>query len=62
MYRVKAEFKKAIRVSLVLEEQHFECVKKAAHQLSIREGRLVTPSEAMRLALKKCYPMSESVD
>lgn len=62
MNRGKAEFKKAIRVSLVLEEEHFECVKKAALQLSAKEGRLITPSEVMRLALKKCYPMPENLD
>ncbi len=62
MNRGRPEFKKSVRVSLVLEQEHFECVKKAALQLSAKEGRIITPSEVMRLALNKCYPMSENAD
>ncbi|MBS0272770.1 MAG: hypothetical protein JSR85_09060 [Proteobacteria bacterium] len=62
MNRGKSEFKKAVRISLVLEEEHYEYVKKAAIQLSVEEDRLITPSEAMRMALKKCYPMPKEND
>jgi hypothetical protein len=59
--RGKPEFKKAIRVSLILEEEDFEHVRRAAVDLSTQMGRIVTPSEAMRLALIKCYKKSEEM-
>lgn len=62
MIRGKPEFKNSVRVSLVLEHEDFECIKKAALHRSNEEGRLITPSEMMRLALKKCYAMSTGSD
>ena len=59
MNRGKSEFKKIVRVSLVLDQEHLDCVKKAAINLSVREGRLITTSELMRLTLKERYPVSE---
>ncbi len=62
MIRGKPEFKNSVRVSLVLEHEDFECIKKAALNRSNEEGRLITPSEMMRLALKKCYARSTDSD
>lgn len=60
MNRGKPEFKNSVRISLVLEEEDFECIRKAAIHRSNQEGRIITPSEMMRVALKKCYSPTDS--
>ena len=62
MNRGKPSLKKTSRVCLVLDQEHLDCIKKAAIHLSVKEGRLITPSELMRLALEERYPVSESLN
>ena len=53
----KKSLKKPVRVTVVLEEEHFEHVRQAAIDLSVKQRRTITPTEAMRIALEQCYPL-----
>ena len=55
----KDDLNDAMKTSIVLEKKQIEIIKEAALQLSIREGRLITYSEAIRMAIDKCYPLSK---
>lgn len=60
MPKGKKEFKEAIRTTLILEQELLEHVKKKAIEMSFETGRLVTPSEAIRRAIEKIYPMTKT--
>ena len=55
-YRKKT-LNKPIRVTVILEEEHFEHVRQAAIELSVKLRRTITATEAMRIALEECYPL-----
>lgn len=57
MARGKRLLKKPIRVTVLLEEEHFEYVKQKAVDLSTKERRIVTPTEVIRDTLERCYPL-----
>lgn len=51
------QLKDAVRVSVVLPRAQMERVQQLALRMSLEEGRAITASEAIRLAIEKCYPM-----
>jgi predicted DNA-binding ribbon-helix-helix protein len=62
MARGKKELDSAVRASIVLEKAQWEHVKKIAIQMSVEKGRLVTPTEALRLAINNYYPLDEKLE
>lgn len=54
------EIKDAIRVSTVLSKAQANHVKHMARQMSTREGRTITASEAIRMAIETLYPLPKS--
>lgn len=61
MARGKKELDSAVRASIVLEKAQWEHVKKVAIQMSYEQGRLITPTEALRLAINSYYPMDDQL-
>ncbi|CUI18214.1 hypothetical protein PNK_p0162 (plasmid) [Candidatus Protochlamydia naegleriophila] len=57
MARGQKLLKKPKRVTVLLEEEHFEFVKQKAIDMTVKENRIVTPTEIMRDALEQCYPL-----
>jgi len=51
------EIEDAVRISLVLSKKQAERVKYMALQMSKQEGRQITPSEAIRMAVETVYPI-----
>jgi len=44
------------RVSFVVSKQQLEWVQHMARQMSVREKRTITTSEAIRMAVEAAYP------
>lgn len=53
----KRGFEKAARTTVILEKEQLEELRQSAIQMSVQAGRLITPSEAIRIAVDKCYPV-----
>lgn len=56
----KKIFNEPVRTSVVFENDYWEYVKRVAMRMSIEQDRLITPAEAVRLAVEKCYPMEKN--
>lgn len=51
------EIEDAVRLSVYLSKKQAERVKYMALQMSKKEGRQITPSEAIRMAVEAAYPV-----
>ena len=58
--KIKKEFKKPIRMCIALEEDYWEYVKQLAIHMSVKEKRVITPTEIMRSAITERYPMPQN--
>ena len=54
------ETKDGVRLSVVLSKQHAERVKLMALRMSTQEGRQITVSEAIRMAIEAVYPIPKN--
>lgn len=54
------EIKDGVRLSVVLSKQHAERVKLMALRMSTQEGRQITVSEAIRMAIEAVYPIPKN--
>ncbi|MDF2549242.1 MAG: hypothetical protein K0S07_309 [Chlamydiales bacterium] len=53
------KIKDGIRLSVVIPEKQANWLKKMAIHMSAQQGRQITVSEAIRLAIEQCYPLVE---
>lgn len=51
------EIKEGMRLSVVLSKKQVERVKYMALRMSTQEGRQITVSEAIRMAIETIYPV-----
>lgn len=51
------KIKDAIRLSVVLSQAQADRLQYMARQMSVQEGRQITTSEAIRMAVEAVYPM-----
>jgi hypothetical protein len=51
------EIKDAVRLSVVLSKAQADRLQEMARQMSVREGRQITTSEAIRMAIETVYPV-----
>ena len=51
------EIKDGVRLSVVLSKEQAEYIKKVAIRMSSNEGRQISGSGAMRLAIEAVYPL-----
>lgn len=51
------EIKDCVRLSVVLSKAQAERVKHMALRMSTKEGRQITVSEALRMAIEAAYPV-----
>lgn len=51
------KMKDFVRLSVVMSEQQAERIKYIAIRMSSQEGRQITVSEAIRMALEAAYPV-----
>lgn len=54
------EIKDGVRLSVVLSKQQAERVKYMALRMSNQEGRQITTSEAIRMAIETVYPLPKN--
>ena len=54
------EIKDCVRVSVVLSEKQAERIKYMALRMSTQEGRQISVSEAIRMALEAVYPVPKN--
>ncbi|MCE5315980.1 MAG: hypothetical protein LLG04_01275 [Parachlamydia sp.] len=54
------EIKDSMRLSVVLSKAQAERVKYMALRMSTKEGRAITVSEALRMAIEAAYPAPKS--
>ena len=54
------EIKDSVRLSVVLSKQQAERVKYMALRMSTQEGRQITVSEAIRMAVETVYPVPQN--
>lgn len=54
------EIKDAVRISIVLSKVQTDRVQHMARQMSAREGRTITASEAIRMAIEALYPVPKN--
>lgn len=54
------EIKDGVRLSVVMSREQAEQVKKMALRMSIQEGRTITVSEAIRIAVEAVYPVPKT--
>ncbi len=52
---------KGTRVSVVLEKEQLEWVQHMARKMSVAEGRTITTSEAVRMAVEVAYPRPKNI-
>lgn len=48
---------KTLRVSVALSEKQLEAIRRAAIRMSQSEGKLITVSQAIRMAVEQAYPV-----
>lgn len=51
------KMKECVRLSVTMSEQQAERIKYMVIQMSVREGRQITVSEAIRMAIEAAYPV-----
>ncbi len=54
------EIKDCVRLSVVLSKQQAERIKLMALRMSTQEGRQITTSEAIRMAVEAVYPVPKN--
>lgn len=54
------EIKDGVRLSVVLSKKQAERIKYMALRMSTQEGRAITVSEAIRMAIEAVYPVPKS--
>lgn len=54
------EIKEGTRLSVVLSKKQVEWIKHMALRMSTAEGRQITVSEAVRMAVETAYPIPKS--
>lgn len=54
------EIKDGVRLSVVLSKQQAKRVKYMALRMSTQEGRQITTSEAIRMAIEAVYPIPKN--
>ena len=60
MGRNKNKNKPLERICIPMEPGFWDHAKKIALQMSIKENRMITPTEIVRAAILERYPMSKS--
>ena len=56
------KIKDAVRLSIVLSKTQADRVQHMAIQMSAQEGRQITTSEAVRMAIEAVYPLPKQLD
>ena len=56
------KIKDAVRVSVVLSKAQADRVQHMARHMSVQEGRTITASEAVRMAIETIYPLPKQLD
>ncbi len=56
------KIKEAVRLSVVLSKAQADRVQQRAIQMSMQEGRQITVSEAVRMAIEAVYPLPKQLD
>lgn len=56
------KIKDAVRLSVVLSKAQANRVQQRAIQMSMQEGRQITVSEAIRMAIEAVYPLPKQLD
>ena len=56
------KIKEAVRLSVVLSKAQADRVQQRAIQMSSQEGRQITVSEAVRMAIEVVYPLPKQLD
>lgn len=51
------EIKDAVRISVVMSKAQADRIQYIARQMSVRENRQITTSEAIRMAIEAAYPL-----
>lgn len=54
------EIKNCVRLSVVISKQQAERIKYMALRMSTQEGRQITVSEAIRMAIEAVYPVPKN--
>jgi len=54
------QIKDGVRLSVVLSATQAEQVKRMAIRMSVQEGRQISVSEAIRMAVETAYPVPKS--
>jgi hypothetical protein len=54
------EIKEGVRLSIVLSKKQAERVKYMALQMSKKDGRMISVSEALRMAIETVYPIPKN--
>jgi len=50
----------SVRVSVVMSKKQLEWIQHMGRKMSVAEGRTITASEAIRLAIENAYPVPKS--
>jgi hypothetical protein len=58
----KKTLKKGKLFTVYLEEEHIAHIQRVSHRMSLSEGRRISASEAVRIALEELYPYSTQTD
>ena len=48
--------------TIYLDKPHLEHIKRAAHRMSMEEGRDISTCEAIRMSLELVFPMEKQID
>lgn len=56
------KIKDAVRLSIVLSKAQADRLQQRAIQMSGQEGRQITVSEAVRMAIEAVYPLPKQLD
>ena len=56
------EIQEPVRLSVVLSKAQAERVQQMAIRMSSQEGRLITVSEAIRMAIETVYPVPKQLE
>ena len=54
------KIKDAVRLSVVMSQAQADQVQLMARRMSIQEGRTITSSEAIRMAIETAYPVPKN--
>lgn len=56
------KIKDAVRLSVVLSKAQADRVQQMARLMAVQEGRQITASEAIRMAIEAVYPLPKQLD